>query len=96
MCAEVCGDGKNYGMYQCDDGNVASNDGCSSLCYVEDGFTCTTGNATKPSVCKEICGDGKNMMSYLNDCDDGNTDSGDGCSNKCIVETGFSCSQGDF
>jgi len=27
-------------------------------------------------------------------CDDGNTLSGDGCSDKCVIEIGFSCSGG--
>lgn len=77
------------GMFECDDGNTASNDGCSYNCMIEEGFICTAGNATKASVCSEICGDGKNMKSYLQDCDDGNTLSGDGCSKKCIIEAGF-------
>ena len=34
------------------------------------------------------------MKSYLLDCDDGNIVSGDGCSKKCFVETGFECTQG--
>lgn len=31
-CVEICGDGYNYGSYQCDDGNIISGDGCSSKC----------------------------------------------------------------
>eukprot|EP00347_Sterkiella_histriomuscorum_P016413 403353278 len=95
-CKEICGDGINLGNYECDDGNVKANDGCSSLCYIEDGFTCTSGNSTTASKCTETCGDGKNMKTYLFECDDGNTNSGDGCSSKCLVETGFECNQGGF
>ena len=28
-CVEICGDGYNYGFYQCDDGNLINGDGCS-------------------------------------------------------------------
>lgn len=27
-CQEICGDGKNYGQYGCDDGNTNNYDGC--------------------------------------------------------------------
>lgn len=33
-CIEICGDGKNFGMYQCDDGNLVDGDGCSKTCQV--------------------------------------------------------------
>lgn len=35
----TCGDGARYGNEECDDGNTADGDGCSSLCVVE---TCTS------------------------------------------------------
>ncbi len=38
------------------------------------------------------CGDG--VLEGPELCDDGNTDSGDGCDLNCIVEPGFSCPQG--
>jgi cysteine-rich repeat protein len=31
-CIETCGDGKNYGLHACDDGNTKDGDGCSSTC----------------------------------------------------------------
>ena len=92
VCTEICGDGKNLGNYDCDDGNVAANDGCSSLCYYEAGFSCTSGSSTTVSVCTEICGDGKNMGTFKSECDDGNVIDGDGCSSTCIIEAGFECS----
>lgn len=53
ICRERCGDGLNVNnTHVCDDGNNLSKDGCSSMCTVEAGFTCT---ATFPSVCTEIC-----------------------------------------
>ncbi|CDW73786.1 UNKNOWN [Stylonychia lemnae] len=96
ICSEICGDGKNLGIYQCDDGNVANNDGCSSNCQVEKGFSCKGGNATKADTCYEICGDGKNMGTFIYQCDDGNTVSGDGCAKDCTIEAGFECAQGNF
>ena len=45
-CLEVCGDSASYfatGSGRCDDGNNVPYDGCSATCYVESGFTCTTG-----------------------------------------------------
>lgn len=31
------------------------------------------------------------MKTFLFECDDGNTVSGDGCSSTCLVETGYEC-----
>src|SRR5690348_6116771 len=42
-----CGDGVLQDGEQCDDGNGASGDGCSSACVVETGFTCSG----SPSAC---------------------------------------------
>ncbi|TMA57855.1 MAG: DUF4215 domain-containing protein, partial [Deltaproteobacteria bacterium] len=50
----ICGDGLVEGSEQCDDGNTANGDGCSSICTLESGFSCS-GN---PSVCTSACGDG--------------------------------------
>jgi len=50
LCHEDCGNGQrlnllNYSTVSenmtCDDGNVFGNDGCSALCEVEKGWTCT-------------------------------------------------------
>jgi cysteine-rich repeat protein len=38
--AQVCGNSVLETGEACDDGNVASGDGCSTLCLVEDGFEC--------------------------------------------------------
>jgi len=39
---------------QCDDGNAANGDGCSSTCQINPGFNCVG----SPSVCSTICGEG--------------------------------------
>jgi len=45
----VCGDGiRVAGSEICDDGNLATGDGCSSTCTVETNFTC---NTASPTVC---------------------------------------------
>ncbi|CAG9327430.1 unnamed protein product [Blepharisma stoltei] len=52
-CAEICGDGKNMGQAECDDGNRNNGDGCSSNCLIEFGWNCFGGNATFPDSCKD-------------------------------------------
>lgn len=39
-CSEICGDGFNFGINECDDGNVINGDGCNSECVVEDRWKC--------------------------------------------------------
>ena len=41
----------------------------------------------------EICGDGINLGHFQ--CDDGNTESGDGCDSNCNVENGYECYRTD-
>ncbi|MFY0565310.1 DUF4215 domain-containing protein [Archangium lansingense] len=41
-----------------------------------------------------VCGDGQRTTPE--ECDDGNTDSGDGCSRRCWVENGYSCTDANF
>ena len=82
----VCGDGIIKYDAQCDDGNTVSGDGCSPDCVVEKGWTCAGGRVCTKliSVCKTICGDWFSVGSE--ECDDGNTVSGDGCSASCKRE----------
>lgn len=51
-CPGECGNGVNedYLGEQCDDGNDQENDGCSSACLIEPGFTCSEKTAMSPSV----------------------------------------------
>lgn len=48
---EICGDGKNYGYYPCDDGNLDDGDGCSARCSIEKGFFCFGGTAKTADIC---------------------------------------------
>src|SRR6185295_11832557 len=63
VCRAIrCGDGLRIGAEQCDDGNGASGDGCSSTCLLEspaeteaDGWLCAT--AGQPCT-RTMCGNG--------------------------------------
>jgi cysteine-rich repeat protein len=97
-----CGDGVVCGSEQCDDGNTTSCDGCSATCMLETGLRC--GDGVVDTVCGEqcdppvpgrcdaqcqripYCGDG--IVDPGEECDDGNTNDCDSCSNACTLVTG--------
>jgi fibro-slime domain-containing protein len=96
--AAKCGDGIVAGGESCDDGNSKGGDGCSAQCALEmaspterDGWLC----ATPGKACvRTVCGNGK--VEGSEQCDDGNNDSGDGCTPACRKEpscpgTGGAC-----
>ncbi|HMF40819.1 MAG TPA: DUF4215 domain-containing protein, partial [Polyangia bacterium] len=83
-----CGNGVQDPGEQCDDGNTKAGDGCSAICQIPSGWTCTGW----PSVCTMagVCGDG--ILGATEACDDGNTVDGDGCSSDCkTVGAGYEC-----
>jgi cysteine-rich repeat protein len=91
VCPEVCGDNFNYsvsGGATCDDANNLPYDGCSPICQVETGYTCTH-TGTNQDTCTEICGDYYDFHAYQ--CNDGNALRYDGCDDKCRIENGFIC-----
>ncbi len=45
----LCGNGMVQSSETCDDGNTNNNDGCSSTCTIENGWTCSG----QPSVCEQ-------------------------------------------
>jgi cysteine-rich repeat protein len=85
-------------LEQCDDGNRQSGDGCSALCTVEgcgDGILqpllqeqCDIADPFAPANCSGCripnCGDG--FFTPDEQCDDGNRNNGDGCSESCRAE----------
>ncbi len=88
-CASICGDALVVGDEECEDGGdpPVSGDGCSDRCLLEEGFACDP----PLSGCRETtCGDG--TREGLEQCDDGNRDSGDGCGPYCEIEP--SCEDG--
>jgi len=82
----ICGNTQVETGETCDDGNDDSDDGCSSACVTECGFTCV---GVGPASCGEDCGDGD--VAGLEECDDGDALPGDGCDQSCRIEVGFAC-----
>jgi fibro-slime domain-containing protein len=89
----VCGNGHVDPGEACDDGNTVSGDGCSADCaQVEAGYTCPDVSGSGGPCVKapaNTCGDG--IVAGNEQCDDGNVNSGDGCSSSCAVEAGYTC-----
>jgi cysteine-rich repeat protein len=94
----VCGDGFRTPPEQCEDGNLANGDGCTSRCKVElcgDGVINNNGTeACEPPgtpLCTlacmirvPLCGDG--FQTPPEQCEDGNLVDGDGCNSACMPE----------
>ena len=94
----LCGDGFLTAPEQCDDGNLVSGDGCTLACvreYCGDGVVnddgaeaCeppSTGLCTDLCMVREpVCGDGHRTPPEQ--CEDGNTLDGDGCTSRCMLE----------
>ena len=90
----VCGNGKLEAGEGCDDGNTLPFDGCSPTCQADPrcGTFDAQGKPTSPvGACKSVCGDGILLRGGSEECDDGNTLDGDGCSHDCKQEAGFTC-----
>ncbi|MDI1448664.1 DUF4215 domain-containing protein, partial [Polyangium sp. 6x1] len=97
--AATCGDGYvELGVETCDDGNENNDDTCSNLCtsatcgdgVVQPGEACDDGNASNFDEClsgclKASCGDGF-VWGGMEECDDANGVSGDGCTFDCKLE----------
>ena len=41
FCKEICGDGINLGLVECDDGNLKNGDGCDQNCQIEPEYVCS-------------------------------------------------------
>lgn len=85
--AESCGNGIRTASEQCDDHNSANNDGCTSACAVEDGWTCP--EQDKPCIPK--CGDG--LMKGYEQCDAAKATEArpDHCNAGCMLDPGYYC-----
>ncbi len=96
----ICGDGilDNDMGEACDDGNIIDGDGCSAQCLTEETEEVIEENqegndgddGEEEPIDISVCGDG--TIDGSETCDDGNLEIGDGCSDSCNLETGFSCS----
>lgn len=87
-CSALCGNGIRSLIEACDDGDTMSNDGCSSSCTIEFGYTCS-GLVGTTSNCTSTCGDGRKTSTEA--CDDGDAMNGDGCTSSCTIESGYTC-----
>ena len=96
ICTEVCGDGVRVNSIQTywDDGNNINYDGCSSVCSIELGWTCSGGSTISKDICQEICGDGVKYNTNTSYWDDGNSVNGDGWNSNCAIEAGWNWSGG--
>ena len=56
---------------------------------VESGYKCSGGGSSSASECDEVTGDG--VLVGLEECDDGNEESGDGCSSHSKIEITHKC-----
>lgn len=61
-------------------------DGCTK-CEVDSKFTCTG----EPSVCTKKCGNGKYEPENDEECDDGDYNNKNGCTNGCKKIKGWNC-----
>ncbi len=99
----LCGDGVvTAGIEECDDGNFLGTDGCSATCQLEEGAVCL-----ETGVLCSVCGNGfieavsiddrgtpvdtSDDIVMLEQCDDGNLVSTDGCSSSCLKDAAFEC-----
>jgi cysteine-rich repeat protein len=98
-----CGNGKKEKNELCDCGTDPKSlpDGCKAVngLFYGDGKGCSKTCTQEPTcqdssgktqACTSACGDGN--MDPNEKCDDGNLADGDGCSAKCEIEDGFTCS----
>ncbi|MFO0749413.1 MAG: DUF4215 domain-containing protein [Myxococcota bacterium] len=95
-CYEIrCGDSiLAPGNETCDDGDDDPGDGCDEHCQAEPGWNCYY----QAGECHQVvCGDnvveGDQFGTVYEECDDGNTDSDDGCSKDCKGEPGWVCNK---
>jgi cysteine-rich repeat protein len=102
-CGNVCGSGTSCVNNVCQtvctpacSGKNCGSDGCGGYCgsygSSRPGYTCLDGTWTlnPPTL---FCGDGilTSTSPLYEQCDDGNTASGDGCSSTCNVESSYTC-----
>jgi cysteine-rich repeat protein len=104
-CTSACGNGLRGVGEACDDGNLASGDGCSDVCDVEPGYACYE-LSSGPSMCSATCGDGLVDTGAGEECDDADANSDtapDACRTRCvrafcgdaILDSGEECDAGD-
>jgi cysteine-rich repeat protein len=105
-----CGDNVVQTGEQCDDGNIVSNDGCSSTCktefcgdlVVQTSEQCDDGNTIEcdscSTSCKLVTGCGDGVVCGTEQCDDGpaNGTLGDTCTKDCQLMPPAKCGDGNL
>ncbi|MHC4443470.1 MAG: LamG-like jellyroll fold domain-containing protein, partial [Planctomycetota bacterium] len=88
----VCGNGVVEGTEVCDGSDLAGETCTSQMGSVYTGtLACNPGcDGFDTSGCTTSCGNG--VLDPGEECDDGGTVPGDGCSDTCVVESSYSCS----
>jgi len=94
-CFFICGNGKRdtASSETCDDG-TPDLIGCSSNCKgVVATWSCGGGTTTWPDKCIKTCTQATSFFTtnYDKICDDENNRKGDGCSDSCLIENGWTC-----
>lgn len=86
----VCGNGVVEKGEQCDDGNTSNDDGCSSTCQLEPGWSCDeNGDCERVEICDNGIDDTGNG---LVDCQDPTCDTHAACVTECSTQA--SCASG--
>eukprot|EP00162_Nutomonas_longa_P016549 comp22541_c0_seq10/m.57148 comp22541_c0_seq10/g.57148 ORF comp22541_c0_seq10/g.57148 comp22541_c0_seq10/m.57148 type:complete len:122 (-) comp22541_c0_seq10:2368-2733(-) len=67
------------------DDNTKGSDGCSEMCVLEPGFAGFSSGLERSTGFNDFI-----VLARSEQCDDGNSVQGDGCSN-CVVDLGFVC-----
>jgi len=89
---QVCGNNAIEGTEECD-GTALGGATCISRGFTGGTLTCNPGCLFDTTGCTaSACGNGLNETGEQ--CDDSNTDSGDGCSATCTRESGWTCTGG--
>ncbi|MBI2484843.1 VWA domain-containing protein [Candidatus Uhrbacteria bacterium] len=85
-----CGNGDVEEGEDCDDGGITSGDGCSANCLAEPLGPGVWSRTTPTGILNGVCGSNGREYNVTTgageECDDGNTTSGDGCSAQCQNE----------
>lgn len=92
VSTDLCGDGFIDPGEQCDGADL-NGQSCESLGYyiVTGQLACTATCQYDTTACGHRCGDG--LLDVQEDCDDGDGEDGDGCSARCRVEEGWTCTE---
>ncbi len=90
LCGPRCGDGVINPEYEDCEGLRLDGATCESLGFLGGQLRCSAECRFDVNSCLTDCGNG--IMEGNEQCDDGNSGSGDGCSSLCRIEDGYECS----